>query len=212
MNRLDQQRLIRLRMQRGLAVRQLARDCGIEIAVLNRLETSTDPTLSTLSVAALTRLADRLAVPVGALFTDDPPTAARQRGDPDTTRPDAAALGALLTSLGQDTAVVAIADALAWNVDRVHDAAAALDALLRPAGTTLFKNNGLMSIRPIDDSHTDAELAIRRHPRAKANQRLVTAARARILFNAATHPDQPTQHVQDDTRKHRRAARCRTPR
>ena len=68
---IDQQRLIDLRLSRGLAVRQLARDCGIEIAVLNRLETSDNPTLSTLTVAALIRLADRLQVPVGHLFTSN---------------------------------------------------------------------------------------------------------------------------------------------
>jgi hypothetical protein len=33
MSRIDQQRLITIRMERGLAVRELARDCGIEIAV-----------------------------------------------------------------------------------------------------------------------------------------------------------------------------------
>lgn len=190
-NHLDQQRLIALRMQRCLAVRQLARDCGIEIAVLNRLETADNPLLSTISVAALTRLADRLNVPVGTLFSTtttnveaDEPNAHNATDDAS----DARRLGALLNALDQDTAVIAIADALGWTSRRVHHAAATLDGLLEPTGTTVFKNNGLISIRPADDTHSDAELAVKRHPRAKPSQRLLTPARARILLRAQTEP------------------------
>lgn len=187
---LDQERLVALRLQRGLAVRQLARDCGIEIAVLNRLETGDNPSLSTISVAALTRLADRLNVPIDALFTTTTTAVESYPADTDPEQPDTAAdvrrLGALLNALGQDTAVVAIADALGWTSRRVHHAAAALDELLTPTGTTIFKNNGLISIRPADDTHSDAELAVKRHPRAKPSQRLVTPARARILRRAQT--------------------------
>lgn len=186
---IDQPRLIALRMQRGLAVRQLARDCGIEIAVLNRLETATDPSLSTISVAALTRIAERLNVPAAILFTED-----TQSGTTPTAHaePDPQRLGSLLNALGQDTAIVALADALEWTTDRVHAAAKVLDETLRPAGLTTYKNAGLLSIRPLDDSHSDAELTVRRHPRAKPNQRLVTPARARILFNA--QDQQVSQH------------------
>jgi len=186
MNRIDQQRLTSLRLARGLPVRQLARDCGIEIAVLNRLETSADPSLSMLSVGALARLADYLGVAVGDLFTDD-------SGASETEAPtdDAGMLGALLTALGQDTAVAAIADALGWNVFRVHDAAKILTKHLRPLGITVFKNAGLISLRPADDRHADAELTVRRHPRAKPGQRLVTPARARLLYRAARKPISP---------------------
>lgn len=194
MNRLNQQRLIRLRLQRGLAVRQLARDCGIEIAVLNRLETGDNPSLATMSVAALTRVADRLGVPVGVLFTHDPSNTTPEEAIneyAEQARPDAATLGALLTVLQQETLVVVLADALDWDTERVHQAAATLNDLLRPTGTTVFKHGGLMSIKPLDDSHSDAELAVRRHPRAKANQRLATPARARILYQAAREPISP---------------------
>lgn len=186
MNRLNQQRLISLRLARGLPVRQVARDCGIEIAVLNRLETSADPSLSTLSVGALARLADYLGVPVGDLFTNDPDDAKSTEPTDDTSM-----LGALLTALGQDTAVVAIADALCWDIRRVHAAADNLDQSLRPVGMTVFKNSGLIALRPADDRHADAELAVRRHPRAKPAQRLVTPARARILYRAARQPISP---------------------
>ena len=145
-----------------------------------------------MSVAALARVADRLGVPVGILFTHDPdPTPAKDGETAEETPNDAAALGALLTVLQQDTAVVVLADALGWDTERVHQAAAALTVLLQPAGTTIFKNSGYMSIRPIDDSHSDAELRARRHPRARANQRLASPARARILYQAAHEPISP---------------------
>lgn len=187
MNRVNQQHLIDLRLARGLPVRQLARDCGIEIAVLNRLETTANPSLSTLSVAALVRLADYLAVPVGDLFTADTETTPSERPAPD----DASMLGALLTALGQDTAIVAVADALGWLVPRVHAAADLLDQTLRPGGMTVFRNSGLIAIRPADNRHADAELAVRRHPRAKPSQRLVTPARSRLLYRAAQKPISP---------------------
>lgn len=186
MTTINQTRLMELRLARGLAVRQLARDCGIEIAVLNRLETSDDPSLSTLTVAALIRLADRLQVPVGKLFASDHDT--NQPVPPD---PDHARLGALLTALGKDTPVVALADALDWPTPRVHQAADDLITLLAPAGMTVFRNSGLMSIRPVDDLHAEAELAARRHPRTRGTQRLVTPARAKLLFRAAQTPISP---------------------
>lgn len=201
MTRIDQDRLIALRLSRGLAVRQLARDCGIEISVLNRLEAAKDPSLSTLSVAALARLAHRLQVPVGHLFMDDHPT--HQRGaatDPTSSDADAdaAMLGALLTALGQDTPVVALADGLGWTIDRVHTTADLLGPTLNAIGMTLFKNSGLMSIRPIDDTHDTAELAVRRHPRARASQRLVSPARAKILYRAAHNPISPHSLSKND--------------
>ena len=56
---------------------------------------------------------------------------------------------------------------------------------------TVFRNSGLMSIRPVDDLHADAELAVRRHPRARGTQRLVTPARAKLLYRAARTPISP---------------------
>lgn len=190
MNRLNQQKLIALRMSRGLAVRQLARDCGIEISVLNRLETSTEPSLTTISLAAFTRLADRLGVEIGALFTDN-----RNHTDLDhhTVAPgqDAEILGALLTSLMHDTSIVALADSLGWTTDEVHTTAAALDRTLQSAGMTVYKNSGLMSIRPANQTHADAELAVRRHPRARGKQRLTTPGRAKIIHRATTQAISP---------------------
>ncbi|UUZ60577.1 helix-turn-helix domain-containing protein [Nocardioides sp. B-3] len=198
--RIDRERLIALRMNRGLAVRQLAHDCGIEIAVLNRLETSDDPSLSTLSVAALTRLADRLQVPVGHLFTDgtQPPADAACRDGGSDSVADAASLGALVTALDHGTSIVALADGLGWTTDRVHNAADALDRALRTVGMTVFRKSGLLSIRPIDDTHATAELAVRRHPRAHNTQRLASPARTKILYRAAHTPISPHSLAEKD--------------
>lgn len=186
MNRINQQRLIAYRLERGLAVRQVARDCGIEIAVLNRLETLDDSNTSPLSVSQLMRIADHLGIPVTDLFTNDDDCAA-----PPPETDDPRLLGALLRALNSDTPVVVIAASLDWDIPRVHTAADTLRQHLRPAGMTIYKESGLISIRPLDDRHAEAELAARRHPRARAAQTLLTPARARLLYRAARTPISP---------------------
>ena len=138
MNKVDQRRLNRIRLSRGLAVRELARDTGISISVLNRLETSTDPTLSTISVAEFARLADRLGVHVGDLFTNTTDTTTSGPAD----EPDVQRLGALLLDLKHATPIVVLADALGWTLDRVHRAATALSGTLAPSGLTMFHAGG----------------------------------------------------------------------
>ncbi len=189
MNRIDQHRLRDIRLARGLPIRQLARECGIEIAVLNRLETAPDPSLSTLSAAALLRLADYLNVPASALLTtDDAPTPDEPT---ENQTADTQQLGALLVALGQDTAAVALADSLGWTKPRLHDAADALDAALQPVGMTVYQRGGLFSLRPHDDSHSNAALAIARHPRARKKQKLLTPARTRLIYRASREPISP---------------------
>ncbi len=187
MNKVDQRRLNRIRLSRGLAVRELARDTGISISVLNRLETSTDPTLSTISVAEFARLADRLGVHVGDLFTNTTDTTTSGPAD----EPDVQRLGALLLDLKHATPIVVLADALGWTLDRVHRAATALSGTLAPSGLTVFHAGGMLSIRPASDAHDAAMLHVARHPRAKASQRLLTPARARVLFRAEREPISP---------------------
>lgn len=188
MNRINQQRLIAYRLERGLAVRQVARDCGIEIAVLNRLETLDDPNTSTLSVSQLMRIADHLGIPITDLFANDDDN---EHAPPPTESNDPRLLGALLRALDSATSVVVLADSLEWDIPRVHAAAETLRHHLHFAGMTLYKNAGFMSIRPVDDRHADAELAARRHPRITASRSLVTPARARLLYRAAHTPISP---------------------
>lgn len=194
MNRINQQRLIAYRLERGLAVRQVARDCGIEIPVLNRLETSRDPSLSTISVAALCRIADHLGVAAADLLTNDTHDDTPQPPETD----DPKLLGAVLRALNTDTAIVAIAASLDWDVPRVHTAADTLRQHLHPAGMTIYKKSGRISIRPLDDRHSDAVLAVRRHPRASTGQSLVTPARAKLLYRAAHKPISPHSLSRND--------------
>lgn len=192
MNRIDQQRLRDIRLARGLPIRQLARECGIEIEVLNRLETAPNPSLSTLSAAALLRLADYLNVPAATLLTHDNHQQAETPAEPtETASADVRQLGALLAALGQDTAAVALADGLGWTKPRLHDAADALDTALRPVGMTVYRRGGMFSLRPHDDSHSDAAIAIARHPRARKKQQLLTPARARLIYRAEREPISP---------------------
>jgi transcriptional regulator with XRE-family HTH domain len=58
--RLNAKRLTLLRLDRGLATRQLAFDSGINIAVLNRLETEGSDQFSSLTFAQFMRLCERL--------------------------------------------------------------------------------------------------------------------------------------------------------
>ena len=179
-------------LARGLAVRQLARDCGIEIAVLNRLETATDPTLTTLTVAALIRLADHLDVPVGHPLhqtTTDPrqpqPSPPRRhaarRRQPRRTPHRARARHPRRRPRRRPR----------LDHNRVHDAADALDAALAPVGMTVFRNSGLMLHPARRRHHTDAELAVARHPRAREQPTPRHPRPRRLLYRAAREPISP---------------------
>lgn len=197
MNVLNQRRLIELRLGRGIPVRQLARDCGIEIAVLNRLEATEHPSLTNISLSAIIRLANYLGVPVGDLFTDkDDPTTDQAIDDAtadtaESIEDDAAHLGAVLITFKTDVAVIAIADATGWDLPRVHHTATHLANQLHHLGMTVYKNGGLISLRPRNDEHSDTETKVRRHPRASPYQRILTPARARIIYRAAQQPISP---------------------
>lgn len=191
-NKLNGPRLTSLRLERGLATRELALDCGIDVAVLRRLETQGDPSLSTLSLAQFLRLADRLNVSADLLLTNDEPNQqpAQQPDDP-------ALLGALLTELANHTQVLIIADALAWDVPRVHAAADALIALLRPTGLTIYRDSGRISLRALDDRHQDATIKVKQDPRLPYAQRILTPARVRKVYRALN--GELSEHVFGET-------------
>src|SRR3954469_10888554 len=97
--RLNAKRLTLLRLDRGLANRQLAFDSGINIAVLSRLETEGGAQVSSLTLAQFLRLCDCLGIAPGALIDDDTAPAETESGD-------AAVLSAMLHDLR--TAVPAV--------------------------------------------------------------------------------------------------------
>lgn len=178
--RLNAKRLTLLRLDRGLATRQLALDSGINIAVLNRLETQGSAQLSSLTLTQFLRLCERLGVAPGALIDDDTaPTGVESS--------DAAVLGAMLHDLRTAVAMVVLTDVLGWTSERLHAAADALLPVLAPAGLMVHRDNGRIALRAIDDTHAAATLAARKHPRIGKSQRLVTPPRARLVHQALNY-------------------------
>lgn len=186
---LDQATLHRVRATRGFSSRQVALESGIPANVYARLETGENPDLSTVSVAALVRVADHLRVPVGDLFTDPNTPQPLTETDPATDPvADVRTLGALLAAVETQAPLVALADSLGWTQERLHAALAGLDDALAPAGLMAFRQSGRVQIRPRSESHRDAERRFREHPRATPSQRLVNAYRAALLHRAMQRP------------------------
>lgn len=175
---LDSRRLTLLRQERGLSTREVALDSGIDIAVLRRLEATGDPSLSTISLAQFLRLADRLNVPAETLLATETP--ASEPTEPD----DPELLGALLHELSTHTQTLIVADALGWDIPRVHAAADRLDNLLEPAGTSVYRDSGRISIRPRTDRHQPATVKVKQDPRLPYSQRVLTPARTRMTYRA----------------------------
>lgn len=184
--RIDQQRLRQLRLDRRLSARHIAKETGIEPMNYMRLENADNPNLSTLTVAALLRLADYLRIPAGHLFTrpETPPQSTPV--DPEST-PDADAriLGALLHSLEGKANKTGLADSLDWTMERLLSASTELDTRLEGVGMTLFDADGRLWIRALDDEHSHAETQFRQHPSATRTQRLLTPTRARMIAAAS---------------------------
>jgi transcriptional regulator with XRE-family HTH domain len=178
--RLNANRLTLLRLDRGLATRQLAFDSGINIAVLNRLETEGSAQVSSLTLAQFLRLCERLGVAPDALIDDDAAPAAVESSD-------AAVLGAMLRDLRTAVATVVLTDVLGWTSERLHAAADALLPLLAPAGLTVHRHDGRIALRAVDDTHCAAALSARKHPRIGKSQRLVTPPRARLVHQALNY-------------------------
>lgn len=175
---LDSERLTLIRQERGLATREVALDSGIDIAVLRRLEANGDPSLSTVSLAQFLRIADRLNVPAETLLAVDEPE------DEPVHPDDPALLGALLTELATHTQTLIVAEALGWDVPRVHTAADTLDVLLRPAGQAIYRDSGRISLRPRDDRHQPATVKVKQDPRLPYAQRVLTPARLKKVHRA----------------------------
>jgi transcriptional regulator with XRE-family HTH domain len=178
--RLNAKRLTLLRLDRGLATRQLALDSGINIAVLNRLETEGSAQLSSLTLAQFLRLCERLGVSPDALIDDDAAPA-------EVKSSDAAVLGAMLHDLRTAVAMVVLIDVLGWTSERLHSAADALLALLAPAGLMVHRHDGRIALRAVDDTHSAATLSARKHPRIGKCQRLVTPPRAKLVRQALNY-------------------------
>lgn len=188
-----------LRLERGLAIRQLALDSGIDVAVLNRLDADGIAAAPSLTFAQFLRLAETLGVDPAELLRPDeagPPLA------PDGPAPDdAALLGALLHDLTGTVPAVVVAQSFAWTLPRTLAATDALNALLTPAGLTVQQQSGRLLLRALNDAHTTATLAARRNPRANKRQRLLTPNRARLAYRAMQQPLSQHAFSEDDRRE-----------
>ncbi len=189
---LNRERFTLLRLERGLAIRQLALDSGIDIAVLNRLDADGITSAPSLTLAQFLRLADRLDVRPHDLLTEENQPGSDGDSEPD----DAATLGAVLHDLTGAVAAVILAHALGWTLPRVHAAADALRERVAVAGMTVQRQSGRLALRARDDRHAPAVNAARHHPRATHSQRVVTPARARLAYKAMQQP--LSQHALSD--------------
>jgi transcriptional regulator with XRE-family HTH domain len=188
-----------MRLDRHLSTRHIAKETGIEPMNYHRLESADNPNLSSLTVAVFLRLADYLRVPAGQLFTEpanpDTSVASDPRSHPDT---DARTLGALLRALDTKANKTALVDSLDWTMERLHAASDLLDRRVEAAGMTLFDADGRLWLGPLLGDHAAAETRFRQHHLATPRQRLVTAARARILHAAANGGYHPTKGGDDE--------------
>lgn len=189
---LNGERFTLLRLERGLAIRQLALDSGIDITVLNRLDAGGINNAPSLTLAQFLRLANALDVHPGELLTAEDPGLP----DPDTQPEDPAMLGAILHDLTGAIPAVVIAQVLRWTLPRLHAAADILTEHLHLAGMTVQRQSGRLALRPRDDQHADALTEIRQHPRATHSQRVVTPGRAQLVYRAMQQP--LSQHALSD--------------
>lgn len=185
-------RLTLLRMDRGIASRQLAYDSGINLNVLNRLEAEGGYLGSSLTLAQFLRLCDRLGVAPGVLIDETP--------SPDAEPNDVALLGAMLHELRTAVPLVVLTDVLGWTAERLHAAAGGLVPVLAPAGLTVHVNDDRIAVRAVNDDHALVTVAARKHPRASLSQRLVTPPRARLVHKALNHT-LFTHALSDDDRR-----------
>lgn len=182
---LNADRFTLLRLERGLAIRQLALDSGIDIAVLNRLDAGGINNAPSLTLAQFLRLADTLDADPGDLLSTEqsPPI-----GSADATDSDPATLGALLHDLTGSVPAVVLAAALGWTLPRTLAAADLLSAHLASAGMTVQQQSGRLALRALNDHHAAAVTAARQHPRASLSQRVITPHRARLVYRAMQRP------------------------
>lgn len=142
------------RHELGTSTTTVADAIGIAPQALTHIENN-EP--ATITVDALARLADYLALPIRHLITNEPaidpfpiPTdEAHLHDDEDTATLTAVLLRAALT--GQHADIVHITQALDWTLDRVHHTAAIASTLLHPAGLRIRINKTHIHITTLTD-------------------------------------------------------------
>lgn len=199
----DARRFERLHFERGVALRELALETGIGLAVLNRIEQGTDPDHTGLTLGQFIRLSNYLGVAPTTLLTtrnqesvsSDSCSIPDDSGNGCAGEPlpcandlaaDVRALGAILHDLKARIRIAAFAEAVQWTIQRLHAAADQLDTDLAPTGMRIHRIGGVISIRAIDDTHHDKLLAVRRHPDTASKCRSTSPQRARLVHQILT--------------------------
>jgi len=199
----DARRFELLHFERGVALRELALETGIGLAVLNRIEQGTDPDHTGLTLGQFIRLANYLGVTPTTLLTTrtQNPASSNTRSIPDNVgngsdpeplpgpndlSADVRALGAILHDLSARIRIASLAEAVQWTLQRLHAAADQLDTDLAPTGMRIHRLGGVISIRAIDDTHHDRLLAVRRHPDTASKCRSTSPQRARLVHQILT--------------------------
>lgn len=168
---LDVALIRRRRRELGLSLREVARHVSVSAAVIERLEDGTNH--NDLPLALVAALADTLAIPRQDIWAQPHPA------DTDTAD-DAATVGALLAETGVLTPREALADALAWPLDRLDTALKELDQRLRPLGWMLHHLNGDVDIRRHPGAASPEQIqTLLRHHQARRSLKL---SEARLLY------------------------------
>jgi len=145
---LDIDKIVELRVRRGLSARALARQMGVSSATVHRLEQG--DWHSDLSLRTLYRLADALNIDIRVLLSDR--TGSPLHGDDD------AVLEAALASAAAPVERERIARTLGWSLARLDEAVGSLRARLHSRGVSL-SGAGALSLVAKEHLLTDRQRA-----------------------------------------------------
>ena len=137
--RLDTALIRRRRAKLGLSARAVASELGITGAGYTAIESGLGN--QSIDLGTLVRLSSALGLSVGELL-GTPPTPTEEEAD------DAAALGALLLTLGERTPVGSLLEALEWTLERLHAAERGLSGGLARVGMRIHRSNSSLAIVP----------------------------------------------------------------
>lgn len=153
---LDTRTIIRRRQNLRMSQRQVAKQLGVSLPVVTRLEAGTNH--EELPLHVVLHLAETLAVRVEQILTDRPDV------DPEGAS-DVSRVGALLAMTDTLTPITGVADALSWDLARVETALEQLAQTAPTVGVQLHRLRGQVKLVPAEHADTadDLEAIVRLH-------------------------------------------------
>lgn len=161
---LARDRIRRRRLELALSERDVASHWGVSTAVVRSVEAGRVDT--ELTLGQLAKLADILGLDLHELLdTTTGPPEGNDDGDPTSSAPDVAKVGALLADVRVLVPLDGLAEALGWDLERTHRALEVLDRTLRPAGLRVHRLHHDVRLARTVTAATDTELGAqwRRH-------------------------------------------------